>query len=286
MGNNPKLTAEYFPHYAAQGNTVFILKSMFGLEGYAMWYQLLELLCLAKGHFIDVNLYTEMELMYARIGIMHTKGELILHKLAERGNIDAELWKCSKIIWCQDLVDNLSRLYDRRTDKPKKPTCIHKCDSCIHKCDSCNINPIDVNILTQSKVKDSKVKNKELCKSPTDDILIPDDHEKPEKPKSDKKYKLRSLAVVRYQEITGTWPNKVQMDAIDENVLTDADLDTWEIVIKAWLMRGFSPVGVKGMLEWFKDGIPSKKGFTQVQPSQQASESDIDEWDKIASGHK
>jgi len=121
MANKPKLTAEYFPHFAAQKKTVKVLKSAFGSDGYACWYQLLEMLCSTQGHFIDCNIPGEIDFLASEIGISAERMELILRKLIERGKFDRELWEGDKILWCQSLTDNLSRLYSKRISLPEKP---------------------------------------------------------------------------------------------------------------------------------------------------------------------
>jgi len=122
MGNKAKLTAEYFPHYAAQKKTVPILKSKFGSDGYSFWYQLLEMLCAARGHFLNCSAPGDIDFMAVQMGIPVETIELILRELLFRGKIDRELWETDRIIWCQGLVDNLTEtLYSKRTGDPVKP---------------------------------------------------------------------------------------------------------------------------------------------------------------------
>lgn len=74
----------------------------------------------------------------------------------------------------------------------------------------------------------------------------------------------------------GAWPNRVQIRIIDENVIEDADVDTWEVVLKTWSARGFSPVNVEGMIDWFKSGIPPSKKNGGKAPSAPAT--DLSGW--------
>ena len=47
----------------------------------------------------------------------------ILTHLAKMGNIDNDLWVKKRIIWCQNLLDNLADLYTKRKDAaPQKPS--------------------------------------------------------------------------------------------------------------------------------------------------------------------
>ena len=38
------------------------------------------------------------------------------------------------------------------------------------------------------------------------------------------------------------------------------DLDRWRQVVLTWLMRGYRPNNVAGMLDWYRDGIPDSSG--------------------------
>ena len=57
----------------------------------------------------------------AYLGINEITTVEILDLLVEIKAVDEDLWK-SRIIWCQNLVDNLDLVYSRRsTGKPQKP---------------------------------------------------------------------------------------------------------------------------------------------------------------------
>ncbi len=90
--------------------------------------------------------------------------------------------------------------------------------------------------------------------------------EEPQKPKeipnktksierrlSDNSRRSKSTYIYHFHELTGCWPNKVQEEEINTIV---NDIIKWEKVLKAWLMKGYSPVGVAGMLDWYANGIP------------------------------
>jgi hypothetical protein len=161
MGRHQSNTVEYFPHIAKHGKTLFILKSRFGNDGYAFWFQLLEILCLAENHYYDCRDEEAWQYLLSVTGVDEISGTQILSLLAKLGKIDAELWD-TKMIWCQKLVSNLEDVYKKRgrpvpqrprqldnnhetaTDKTIAATEIHK----------------SVTETPQSKVKESKVNNK------------------------------------------------------------------------------------------------------------------------------
>jgi hypothetical protein len=113
MGRTVINKVDYFPHFAKTGKTIFILKSQFGNNGYAFWFQLLETLCQQENHFYDCREETNWQYLISIIGVNAITGTEILDLLAKLGNIDPEMWK-HKIIWCQNLVNNLSDVYQKR----------------------------------------------------------------------------------------------------------------------------------------------------------------------------
>lgn len=66
----------------------------------------------------------------------------------------------------------------------------------------------------------------------------------------------KSTAVIVYHSYSCCWPNKVQENEINTYV-TDDRMYTWELVVKKWMLQGYNPKNVAGMLQWFKNGIPS-----------------------------
>lgn len=122
MGRPLKNTAEYFPHYVKVGSTLYILEQKWGNDGYAFWYKLHELLCTQEGHYYDCSKEANCIYLSAYTRIDNCTVENIICTLAELGEIDKELWKNDRIIWCQSLVNDLKPLYDKRTSKlPEKP---------------------------------------------------------------------------------------------------------------------------------------------------------------------
>lgn len=124
MAGRPiKCTADYFPHQAnaSAGRTVAILENRFGAEGYSAWFKLLEIITSSRNHIIDVRNAEAIEFLAARMKLQPDRLKDILDKMADLQAIDPELWTAG-VVWCQNLVDNLASLYDRRRqDIPHKP---------------------------------------------------------------------------------------------------------------------------------------------------------------------
>ncbi len=118
-----KDTVDYFPHdaLASAGDTLTVLQNRFGNNGYAVWFKLLEKLASTEGHYLDCRNPTKWQLLIAKMGVDEITTVEILNLLVEMQAIDKDLWE-SKLIWCQNLVDNLSEVYkNRRRELPQKP---------------------------------------------------------------------------------------------------------------------------------------------------------------------
>ena len=153
MARVQKDVVSYFPHDASacSGDTLTVLQSRFGNDGYAFWFKLLEKLAATEGHCLDCQNSNRWQLLLAKTGVNELTGVEIMDLLVEMKAIDKELWE-SHLIWCQNLVNNLAVVYrNRHRELPQKPL-------------TTALNPITTGKegittpeSTQSKVKKSKV---------------------------------------------------------------------------------------------------------------------------------
>ena len=123
MSRQQKDTVEYFPHdaNASNGDTLTVLQSRFGNDGYAFWFKLLEKLGSTEGHYLDCRNSNRWQLLLAKIGVNEITGVEIMNLLIEMNALDKELWG-QKVIWCQNFVNNLTGVYrNRRRKIPQKP---------------------------------------------------------------------------------------------------------------------------------------------------------------------
>lgn len=161
MARPNKQTVEYFPHYTKSGKTLFIVESSYGNDGYAFWFKLLELLGGTNGMYYDCNNIPDMEFLLAKTHLSNETACNILNTLADLEAIDKELWYEGKIIWCQNLVDNVNDAFKRRTSEvPKKPLLHTETPAQENKCmQKPSDDDVSVNKNGEKKVKEKKEKN-------------------------------------------------------------------------------------------------------------------------------
>lgn len=149
MGRSPKQGVDYFPHdtSASDRKTMFALESLWGNDGYAFWFKLLELLGSNSKCAIDCNDANEWYYMLHKMRMPEERVQAIIDKLAELQAIDRELWQTHRIIWSQNFVDRLEVLFKRRKEGgPKRPFTQAEKEDTVSKNDiSANINPISAN---------------------------------------------------------------------------------------------------------------------------------------------
>lgn len=118
MARTIKRTVDYFPHVVKPGKTLFILEARWGLHGYAFMWKLYETLCESDGMFLDFSNEISREVFLAKTRVSEQDAIAMLNVMARLDNINRELWDRSRIVWSQDLVDNLSEVWRRRAAPP------------------------------------------------------------------------------------------------------------------------------------------------------------------------
>lgn len=166
MARPIKAGVDYFPHDtdASSRKTIFTLESMFGNDGYAFWFKLLETLGTQEGLFFDCNKVPDWLFLIAKMRVNSDTATEILNTLAKIEAIDPELWD-KKIIWIQNFTDRLNDVYKKRsTDIPQKPD--FRSENNSFRTENPSSNDINGTIIPQSKGKKTKAKER-ITNSPS-----------------------------------------------------------------------------------------------------------------------
>jgi hypothetical protein len=115
-----------------------------------------------------------------------------------------------------------------------------------------NLTESDMDNLTESDSANLGSSNHKNTHKTTDIRLLTEDSplQGARRGKASSATKPKSDAVLLFREFTNRWPNKAGQELIDLHV---SDLETWRFVLGEWLTRGYRPVNVKGMVEWYKN---------------------------------
>ena len=123
MARKPSTTLDFISIDTIDKTTLKRLYRKFGKDGRLFWFELLRLLGRTENYILDFSDeeiaedYFEGELM-----VDFNLGNKILDQLSNWGNIDINLWKANKIVWCQSLIDRHNEVWRKRKFTPKKPT--------------------------------------------------------------------------------------------------------------------------------------------------------------------
>jgi hypothetical protein len=187
-GRPRKQIVDYFPHDtgASHGRTLTILQNKFGNDGVIVWWRILEMLGRSEGLVYHCDDSDNWEYLVAEMHVTDISVTEILNLLAKLGAIDAELWG-QKTIWCQNFVDRLSQIFNKRKDDlPSRPV-ISVTDISISVTDipplSIPMGDLKLNSTTPfphtpipqpPKVKQSKVKVENIKRKKKIPIELPD----------------------------------------------------------------------------------------------------------------
>lgn len=177
MARPVKYTVDYFPHLCRKGKTLPILEARYGNNGYAFWFKLLEILATTDGHYFDASNPIQFEFLTAETRFMREDTPIILDLLATIGAIDADLWLNHKVIWCQNLVDNIADAYRNRKGLiPHKPSFLQGKLTQNIKIEQTSIgNLVSDTHNTQSKLKESKLNKSILSNDETSEKSVLED---------------------------------------------------------------------------------------------------------------
>lgn len=166
MGRPKKKGVDYIPLDVKDGKTIYSLERLYGNNGFSFFIKLLRILASEETHSFCLNKPSNKVFLLSKTMVSETEMNEILQTLMYLDQIDEKLFK-KGVIWCQGLVDRLEGVYQKRgVSVPEKPVIATETN------DSATEG-------TQSKVKESKVKESRNTYGEFGNVLLTEkEHEK------------------------------------------------------------------------------------------------------------
>ncbi len=167
MARPERNTVEYIPLDCQFTDSIQAVENLFGNDGFVVWVKLLQKLGRTENYIIDVRNPTKWSLFYSLFRLNENKVLEILNFLAELECIDKDLW-AKKIIYSKNLVKRIAGVYKKRKYQLKNINAILEEIGVLtsENLVSGDGNSINSSGNTQSKVKESKVKESKYPPSP------------------------------------------------------------------------------------------------------------------------
>lgn len=229
-------TAKYFPHdsNASAGDTLTALQTAFKNDGYAFWFRLLERLASANGHYLDMRNETKWETLAEKSHIDLETADKIMLILIKTEAIDVELWKEYRIIWCQNLVDNLTDVYrNRRREMPQRPIVKDGIITCSYGVDTCSLHVTHMS--KETKTNEIKQNEKSISSGeniPAFDQII----EEYRQNIGGVNVQITGFIEAAYEIYGGEWISEAIKEACRQNKRTWAYI---EGILRNWQQFGF-----------------------------------------------
>ena len=116
MARPKKHTVDYFPHDCHHSKEVEILINLYGNVGYAFYYRLMEVFGKTHNYTIDCSNTISINYLSAQTGTdIKTMTEMI-EFFVDLNVLDQEIWENEKHLWCQDFVNSIEDVYDKRKE--------------------------------------------------------------------------------------------------------------------------------------------------------------------------
>jgi len=228
MGRPERHDADYFPFYAKDGRTLFILEQKYQCKGTGFFTNVMRFLTLQEDHYFCIADETDKLYFFAKCHCDTESGMDMLNLMAKSRKIDAGLWVSSAVIVSQDLLKSLEEAYRKRKNKiitieeiaqKYVSTAVNEVTTAVNEVTS-GINP-------QRKGKERKEKKKKVFIPPTLNDVISYFKEKGYKVEIAKKA-FESYSVADWHDTNGrpvlNWKQKmINVWFKDENKETKKD---------------------------------------------------------------
>ena len=113
MARPERKNADYFPFYAKDGRTLFLLESKYKCKGTGFFTNVMRFLTLETDHHVSIQDETDAMYFFSKCHCDPESGMDMLDIMSKTGKINKQLWGES-IIVSQDLLDSLADAYRNR----------------------------------------------------------------------------------------------------------------------------------------------------------------------------
>jgi len=117
MARPERHDADYFPFYARDGKTLFILESKYQCKGTGFFCNVMRFLTLQKDHYFCIKAPEDRLYFFSKCKVDEVSGADMLDMMAVTGKIDKQLWVSGGVIVSQDLLTSLSDAYRKRLNR-------------------------------------------------------------------------------------------------------------------------------------------------------------------------
>ena len=117
MARPERHDADYFPFYAKDGRTLFILEERYGCKGTGFFTNVMRFLTLQPDHHFCIADESDRIYFYSKCKCDEVSAEDMLDIMLKTGKLDRPLYQQAMVVASQDHLDSLSDAYrNRRND--------------------------------------------------------------------------------------------------------------------------------------------------------------------------
>ncbi len=114
MARKEKLTLDYYPHYAVQGDITAVIQELYGNDGYAVLHKIYEQFCLRDRQYINLSEYSTLATIAAYCKVNQDRFFEIVNELVKLGAFDKDLWLEKRILISSKFIENTKDAYKKR----------------------------------------------------------------------------------------------------------------------------------------------------------------------------
>lgn len=116
MARPERKNADYFPFYAKDGRTLFILEDKYGCKGTGFFTNVLRFLTLQDNHHFCIEGDADKLYFFSKTKCDEESGIDMLNIMAKTCKIHSSLWETYRVIVSQDLLESLHDAYRNRNN--------------------------------------------------------------------------------------------------------------------------------------------------------------------------